>query len=82
MFVRFKKNNQALVNFYHFEGITCSGCKKSVSEKFMAIPHVLNVAMSNDFATVMIVSTKEIDIKTLSQEISYDALYSIKKADS
>lgn len=78
--VQMKKNAEKQVFFYSFHGITCSGCKKTVTEKFLSLPGVDNVAMSNDFASVTIVSEKEIDLSVLKNVISYDSKYTIEKA--
>lgn len=77
--LRLKKNNTKQVHFYSFQGITCNGCKKTVTEKFLSLPGIDNVAMGNDFASVTIVSEKEIEVSVLKQAISYDAKYTIEK---
>jgi len=79
LFIEFQKNSEVLVNLYPFEGITCSGCKNTVSEKFSSIEGILNVSMSNDFAEVLIVSKNEIALETLQKEIAYDIKYKIGK---
>ncbi len=33
LFLKFYKNTFIKVNLYHFEGITCSGCKNTVTSK-------------------------------------------------
>jgi SAM-dependent methyltransferase len=77
LFIEFKKNSEVLVNLYPFEGITCSGCKNTVSEKFSALENALNVSMSSNFAEVLIVSKNEIALETLQKEIAYDIKYKI-----
>lgn len=77
LFVELQKNSEVLVNLYPFEGITCSGCKNTVSEKFSALDNVLNVSMSSNFVEVLIVSKNEIALKTLQKEIAYDTKYKI-----
>jgi SAM-dependent methyltransferase len=77
LFIEFQKNDEVIVNLYPFEGITCSGCKNSVTEKFTTIEGVLNVSMSNNFAEVLIVSKTEIVLETLQKEITYDDKYKI-----
>jgi SAM-dependent methyltransferase len=79
LFIEFQKNSEVLVSLFSFEGITCSGCKNTVSEKFTSLEGVLNVSMSNDFAEVLIVSQKEIALETLEKEIAYDSKYKIKQ---
>jgi SAM-dependent methyltransferase len=77
LFIELQKNNEVLVNLYPFEGITCSGCKNTVSEKFAALEGVLNVSMSSNFAEVLLVGYNEIALETLQKEIAYDAKYKI-----
>jgi hypothetical protein len=77
LFIELQKNSEVLVNLYPFEGITCSGCKNTVSEKFSALESVLNVSMSNNFAEVLIVSKNEVALEILQKEIAYDAKYKI-----
>ena len=79
LFIELKKNNQVVVNLYEFEGITCSGCMVTITEKLKKIEGILNVSMSSNFAEVLIVSKNEIAIKALQQVISYDTKYKIKK---
>lgn len=79
LFIELQKNNEVLVNLYSFEGITCSGCKNTVSEKFAAIEEVLNVSMSSNFTEVLMVSKNQIAIETLQKEIAYDEKYKIRQ---
>jgi copper chaperone CopZ len=79
LFFEFKKNSTPVVNLYEFEGITCSGCMDTVTKKFAAIDHVLNVSMSSNFAEVLIVSSIEIPLEELQKIVSYDEKYKIKK---
>jgi SAM-dependent methyltransferase len=78
LFFKFKKAN-ALVNLYSFQGITCNGCKKSVSEIYSKIEGVKNVSMSSDFKEILIVSDEEISIAALREGIAYDKDYKIEK---
>ncbi|WP_413997800.1 thiopurine S-methyltransferase [Flavobacterium sp. W1B] len=80
LFFEFKKNNLVEVILYEFEGITCSGCMNTVTQKFAAISEVLNVSMSTNFAEVLIVSNKEIQLQKLQNIVSYDEKYKIKKS--
>ena len=77
--IDFQKNTKVLVNLFAFEGITCSGCMSTVSNKFMEIEGVENVSMSSNFAEVLIVSTKEIPLNLLQEIVSYDEKYKITK---
>lgn len=77
LFVELQKNSDVLVNLYPFEGITCNGCKNTVSNKFSALENILNVSMSSNFTEVLIVCKNEIALETLQKEIAYDAKYQI-----
>jgi SAM-dependent methyltransferase len=77
LFIELQKNSVVVVNLYPFEGITCSGCKNTVSEKFTSIEGILNVSMSSNFAEVLIISKNEIALETLQKEIAYDVKYKI-----
>jgi SAM-dependent methyltransferase len=79
VFIDFAKNKNIEVNLLKFTGITCNGCKNTVTQKLSSINEVQNVSMSVDFKTVLIISNREIDIIELQNEIAYDPNYSIKK---
>ena len=79
LFFKFQKNKQNQVNLYHFEGITCSGCMNTISNKFLEINDVLNVSMNTNFSEIIIVSKSEIETKTLQDIVSYDEKYKIIK---
>jgi thioredoxin 1 len=77
LFFKFKKAN-TLVNLYSFQGITCNGCKNSVTEIYSKIEGVKNVNMSSDFKEILIVSDEEISIDVLREGIAYDKDYKLK----
>jgi hypothetical protein len=52
----------------------------TVSSKFLEINGVLNVSMSSNFSEIIIVSTTDIELKTLQEIVSYDEKYKIKKS--
>jgi SAM-dependent methyltransferase len=79
LFFEFQKNNLNQVNLYRFEGITCSGCMNTVSNKFLEIDGVLNVSMNTNFSEIIIVSKLEISLETLQEIVSYDEKYKIIK---
>jgi SAM-dependent methyltransferase len=81
LFFEFQKNELNQVTLYHFEGITCSGCMNTISNKFLEIDEVLNVSMNSNFSEIIIVSKTEIDIKTLQEIVSYDEKYKIIKTN-
>jgi SAM-dependent methyltransferase len=80
LFFEFQKNERCQVTLYHFEGITCSGCMSTVSNKFLEIDGVLNVSMNSNFSEIIIVSKTEIELKTLQEIVSYDEKYKIIKS--
>jgi len=79
LFFSFGRNNSVNVSLYQFEGITCSGCMKDVSERFRAIEGVKNVSMNSGFNEVLIVSNQEVPLNTLQEAIAYDSKYKISK---
>ena len=79
VFIDFYKNTTIEIQLFKFAGITCNGCKNTVTQKFASINGVQNVSMSVDFETVLIISNRAIDIIELQNEIAYDQNYSIKK---
>lgn len=81
LFIEFKKNTAAEVHLYNFEGITCSGCKATVSEKLAEIDSVINVNMNTNFSEVLIASKKEIVLQKLQDRVSFDEKYKIIKAN-
>ena len=77
LFFSFVKNNSVMVNLYSFEGITCTGCKNSVTEIYSKIDGVIKVSMSSDFKEILIVCDKEIDMKLLQELVSYEKDYKV-----
>jgi len=78
LFVSFERRN-ILVSLYNFQGITCSGCLKTVTEKCMEMQGVENAGLSLDFAELLLVSTEAIPLTKLQELISYDEKYKISK---
>jgi len=78
LFVSFERRN-ILVSLYNFQGITCSGCLKTVTEKCMEMQGVENTGLSLDFAELLLVSTEAIPLTKLQELISYDEKYKISK---
>jgi copper chaperone CopZ len=81
LFIELEKNTAAEVHLYAFEGITCSGCKATVSEKLAKIDSVMNVNMNTNFTEVIIASEKEVALQKLQDTVSYDEKYKIIKAN-
>lgn len=77
--IELEKNAEAKVHLYGFEGITCSGCKATVSEKLGSLEGVLNATMNSNFREVVITSTEEVALKKLQDTISFDEKYKIIK---
>jgi SAM-dependent methyltransferase len=81
LYFSFSKNNHLQVNLYEFVGITCVGCKNTISEILSKIDGVQNVSMSTDYLNVMIVSDVEIPIGILEERIAYENHYKIKRVE-
>ena len=81
LFIELEKNTAAEVHLYTFEGITCIGCKATVSEKLAEIDRVMNVNMNTNFTEVIIASEKEVALQKLQETVSYDEKYKIIKAN-
>jgi SAM-dependent methyltransferase len=79
LFFKFGRNNAVNVALYNFEGITCSGCVKDVSDRFRAIEGVQNVSINSGFNEVLIVSEQEVPLHVLQEAIAYDTKYKIRK---
>lgn len=79
LFFEFKKNNTVTVTLYGFDGITCSGCMETVTHELSTLQNVINVSMSTDFTTILLVSQSEIPLEKLQAIVSYDDKYRIKK---
>ncbi|MBK7956863.1 MAG: methyltransferase domain-containing protein [Bacteroidetes bacterium] len=70
LFFKFIKNKEVIAKLYKFSGITCNGCRETVSNHYASIENVVNVAMNNDFSEVLIVSTAPIDIYILREKFN------------
>jgi SAM-dependent methyltransferase len=81
LFFEFIKNSNNVVGLYKFDGITCIGCKNTVSSKLTELDGVCNVSMNADFTEVLIVSAHEIPLNLLQESISYDIKYTISKVE-
>ena len=81
LFIELEKNTAAEVHLYNFEGITCSDCKATVSEKIGSLEGVLNATMNSNFREVVITSKEEVGLKKLQDTISFDEKYKIIKSN-
>jgi SAM-dependent methyltransferase len=81
LFIELEKDSKAIVSFYKFEGITCSGCKSAITEKLQAIPAVSNVSINTKFDEMLVVSNETIAVTQLQHAVSYDAKYQIIEWD-
>jgi methyl halide transferase len=79
LWIDITKNIKINVSLYSFEGITCSSCRISIQEKFQTISGVKNIHFNTSNDEVLIVCDNEIDLKLLSDLISYDPKYKISK---
>ncbi len=73
------KNNNVAVSLYKIQGVTCSGCIKTISYLFAEIHGVFKTSFSKDFTEILIVSKTEIDLPILQAELKYDSKYKIEK---
>jgi methyl halide transferase len=74
-----QKNNTIIVNLFKFKGINCSACLDKIIQKIRELDTVLNVSISSDFSTLLLVSNKEVLLSLLQQQIAFDVKYSIEK---
>ncbi len=81
LFIELQKNAAVEVALYTFEGITCSGCMNTVSERFMELESVLNVSMNIDFSELIIVSEHPVEVQKLQEIISYEEKYKIRQVN-
>lgn len=77
LFIEFKRNNEVSVTLYSFEGITCTGCRNSLTETFLKMDGVLNASISSNFLEVLMVSKSKMARSKLQDAISYDTKYKI-----
>lgn len=81
LWIDFTKNDSVNVNFYQFEGITCSGCMNTVTEQFLQLDGVVNVQMSSDFSGLFIASERVITLNELQGIVSNVKEYRINVAN-
>ncbi len=79
LFVELQKNNKVVVHLYDFEGINCSGFGDKVTEKLLGIEEVVHVSSNNNYTELLLVSSNEIAVEVLQQNISFDRKYTIQK---
>ncbi|HLN94612.1 MAG TPA: methyltransferase domain-containing protein [Flavobacterium sp.] len=72
-----RKNEDVTVRLYGFEGITCNGCRTTVTSKFREMRGVTNVSMGADFKTLLVTSDTEIPLLELQRIIADEPTYSI-----
>ena len=69
--------NEIEVQFYIFEGITCNGCRDTITTKIKTLSNVLNANISSDFSNLLVVSNGKIELATMQAAVAYDAKYKI-----
>ena len=75
-----KKNiNEDFVKIYAVSGITCSGCKSTVTNNLMEVVGVLMVSINRDFTEVMVVSKQTAELQQLQQAIAHDSKYQLSE---
>lgn len=72
-----KKNANNKPFLYSIEGVTCTGCSNTITEKLSIIQGIKNGVINNDFTTLLIVSENEIPLAILQDAVSYDEKYVI-----
>lgn len=66
-------NCKNMTHTYQLTGMTCTGCETTVKSKLLALPDVLEVAVSKENNTATIGMSKHIAISTLQQAIGGSA---------
>ena len=79
LFIELKKNDDKIVNLYRIEGITCSSCSNNICDEIRTIESLIDVSMSIDFTSILLVSAHEIALESLQQIISFDPKYTINQ---
>lgn len=69
LWIELKKQNRVVVNTYTISGITCMGCKADITAKILKINNVLNVSINSNFTELLVVSTSEIEVIHIENEI-------------
>ncbi len=65
------------VKLYKIEGITCVGCKNTITEQLQKIEGVKFVSVNTDFTNILLVSYHPIEIKILQSALAYDTKYKL-----
>ncbi|WP_418263232.1 methyltransferase domain-containing protein [Flavobacterium faecale] len=76
---QFRKNNEVVVTLYNINGITHNESKETVGQNLAKNKSVLNVSISNDFTTILVVSKTEIPVQLLQTAIGSNKHYEITK---
>ena len=69
LWIELKKQNDVVVTLYTIAGITCMGCKTDITTKILKMNTVLNASINTSFTELLVVSSKEIDILHIENEI-------------
>ncbi|MBP7389678.1 MAG: methyltransferase domain-containing protein [Chitinophagales bacterium] len=72
-----KKMPSDFVKLYGISGITCSGCKNSITENLLKVDGVVMVSINSDFSEVMAVSSKSVALTVLKQAIAHETKYQL-----
>ncbi len=81
LFIEMEKKNIStdLVKLYAVSGITCSGCKKTITGNLMKIENIEMVSINSDFTEVMVVSSQPVALKKLREAIASDSKYHLNE---
>jgi SAM-dependent methyltransferase len=81
LFFVFEKKAEVIVQCFALSGITCSNCTKTVLQKIVAIPEVINAQINSTFTDLIVMSTNEISLEQLKEVLAYEPEYSIVLVD-
>lgn len=81
LFIEMKKRpvNEVNAKLYGISGITCSGCKNTITQHLNKVPGVIAASINSDFTEVLITSSTEVPLSALREAISYDKHYQLNE---
>lgn len=74
-----RKNDTLSVQLFEIKGITCVGCKNTVSQHIAALSGVHSVSMSSNFSDILTVSNAPLPIAQVRESIAYEPQYTIEE---
>ncbi|MCX6290610.1 MAG: methyltransferase domain-containing protein [Bacteroidetes bacterium] len=81
LFVEMKKKNMSAdwVKLYRTTGITCSGCKRTVTQKLLKTEGVKSVSINSDFSELLVVSNQPAPLEVLRNALADDTNYQLNE---